>query len=73
MPEHWMIFNLPEDEHELKLAMHGPKFYNVLFELDGFMRGMIKHGHDFKDPNDIAQAIRDKLHDELDGLDLYEL
>ena len=29
-----LIFNLPEDDHEFEMAIHGAKMHSVLWEMD---------------------------------------
>jgi len=36
-------FNLPEEQDEFTLALHGTKYYGVLWELDQELRGILKY------------------------------
>lgn len=39
-----LIFNLPEDNQEFKLATKASGWWNVCWRLDQWLRGNIKHG-----------------------------
>lgn len=60
-------FNLPEDAREHNLAARAGNMYSSLWELDQWLRGKIKYGHDFKSADEALEASRKELHDILDS------
>ena len=61
-----ITFNLPEEKDDHFLALNGAKYYSCLFTLDQEMRSIIKHGHDFKAVEDLAEHIRDFIRESVD-------
>lgn len=57
-------FNLPEEEHDLELALNAGKWYTALYNLDNFLRGKIKYATDSQPEleTETYQKIRDELH-----------
>jgi hypothetical protein len=41
-----LTFNLPEDSHEFDMANQGAAMHSVLWEMDQWLRGNIKHAPD---------------------------
>jgi len=39
-------FNLPDDEHEFKMAIQGASMHSVLWEMDQWLRGITKYAPD---------------------------
>lgn len=39
-------YNLPDDEHEYKMALSGARFHSVLWEMDQYLRSKVKHSPD---------------------------
>ena len=54
-------FNLPEDEHEYKLATSASGMYSVIHELDQYLRSIDKYGLEGIDQI-AAVTIREHLH-----------
>jgi hypothetical protein len=71
-------FNLPDDQQEYELANSGLAFWNVLWELDGALRGKTKYAPDDlpQDKYDAYQEIRELLHELMTdhnvGLDIVK-
>ena len=59
-------FNLPEDRNEHKLALKGSKYYSCLWEIDQTLRSILKHGHEYKDVEELAQYIRKTIAEMVD-------
>lgn len=57
-------FNLPEEEHEFRASVAGPRLLNQLGELRQLVRLHLKHG-DPKDSEARIEEIRDLLHEAL--------
>jgi len=62
-------FNLPEDKYDFDSAIQGNDMTLVLFKMDQFLRGKIKHN-----PDNLAPAAwkafemcREELHDLMDS------
>jgi hypothetical protein len=56
-----LTFNLPEERDELKLAQRGADYFCFLWDLDQELRSWLKYGHNFKTPDEVIEAIREKL------------
>ena len=56
-----LIFDLPNDGDELKLAQRGKDYYCLLFDLDQEMRGFLKYGHQFKNPEEVMEYVRERI------------
>ena len=65
-----LIFNLPEDERDFKMASRACEYFSCLWEIDQEMRSMIKHGSNIKKVDSLAQRVRDMIHE---NVDLYEV
>jgi len=59
-------FNLPEDNREHLLAIHGADFNFVCWDLDEILRSFHKHGHDFNTPDEVIKFVRDTLRQSMD-------
>lgn len=55
-------FSLPEEANEHMQAVNGASWEAAMFDLDQHLRGIVKYGDDDA-AADIAQKIRDKLHE----------
>lgn len=59
-------FDLPEDSSEFDLACRAAKFHGVLWDLDQWLRGIIKYDNVIPPEHiDVYQKVRDRLHEEL--------
>lgn len=65
MPKHTIVFSLPEEADALTMALHGFAWWKVSWDLDQWLRGKLKHGHEFKTADDALQACRDFLHETM--------
>ena len=57
-------FNLPEDDHEFKMATNGANMHSVLWEMDQWLRAQYKYMPDneySKDKYDAYESAREKL------------
>jgi len=54
-------FNLPEDKDDFKLAQRGADYFRFLWDLDQEIRDWLEHGHNFRTPNEVMEAIRKEL------------
>lgn len=39
-------YNLPDDEHEYKMALQGASVHSVLWKMDQYLRSKVKHSPD---------------------------
>ena len=68
-------FNLPEDQDEFKLASDGGKWHLVAWDMDQYLRGVLKYGNEYKDADEALEKARDRLHELMDGhsVSLYDV
>ena len=58
MPKVTFVYDMPEDKYELWLHTQSHTFFSALWEIDQHCRSVVKHGHQYKSVEDLAQAIR---------------
>jgi len=56
-----LTFNLPDDQHEFDLAVHGSDFYSILFDLNNEMRSICKYEEHSDEVYDIVERLRNML------------
>tara|TARA_R110000796_G_scaffold35258_1_gene90753 strand:- start:153 stop:380 length:228 start_codon:yes stop_codon:yes gene_type:complete len=58
-------FNLPEDNHEFRLASNANDIHWVMWDMDQWLRGMTKHAPDdmSEDTYNALELCREKLHE----------
>lgn len=61
MPKVKFEFDLPEETNDLKLAQRGKDYFCVIFEALQEIRTCLKHGHNFKTPEEALEEIRNIL------------
>ena len=61
-------FSLPDERQEFDMALHGADYCAALSELDQFLQNALEYGHKFDSADAALQAVRDQLHEELDGI-----
>jgi hypothetical protein len=59
-------FTLPEEQHELDVALEGNKWWSVVHSYDQFLRGKIKYAPD--DTPELILAVYDRCRDTLRGM-----
>lgn len=64
-------FNLPEEEFDFKKATQGKNLYFAVSEFDNQLRNWIKHGHEFKDADEVLNEIRSMLHRSLEDENVF--
>jgi len=57
-------FDLPDEKTEHHAAVFGQDAISVLWDLDQWLRGKIKHENEFKTIDDALQAARDRLRED---------
>ena len=67
-----LTFNLPEDQNDFTLSLHGPDFYNVLLELDEAMRSRIKYGSGPATTEECRQILHNLLSDRNLSLEMMQ-
>jgi len=58
-------FNLPEDQREFEIANQSKDMLCIIDNLEDTLRSYLKYGHQFKTPEEALQAIRTRLHEEI--------
>jgi hypothetical protein len=58
-------FNLPEDQREFEIANQSKDMLCIIGNLEDALRSYLKYGHEFKTPEEALQAIRTRLHEEI--------
>lgn len=58
-------FKLPEDSVQHIWAVHAPVFVRDILEIDNHCRNALKHGHCYKTPEDVLEAVREMLNDSM--------
>jgi hypothetical protein len=59
-------FQLPEEQEEFNTFSNASKYYSTLWDLDQWLRGIIKYDDSLTDEQEtIYQKVRDRLHEEL--------
>ena len=61
MPKVTLKFNLPEENVEFQLVIKGPNMQSALWDLSGYLRELLKNGHDFKTADEAVEKIRQKF------------
>lgn len=56
-------FNLPEENAEHKLAVNAGNYYAVLWDIDQYLRGKLKHGDLAESEYVVLEKTRDELRD----------
>ena len=58
-------FNLPEDQREFEIANQSKDMLCIIGNLEDALRSYLKYGHEFKTPEEALEAIRTRLHEEI--------
>ena len=70
MPKSTLEFNLPDEASEFYSAVHGGEYRSALWDLDNLLRGWLKHGHEFKDADEVLETVRKELYELTSHLDI---
>ena len=54
----WLEFNLPEDDESHQLALKASDYSICLRDIDFKLRNILKHGHNYKSVEDLAEELR---------------
>jgi hypothetical protein len=65
MPKTILEFSA-EEQHELNIALNGWRYHSVIWELQQYLRGEMKHGDLNDDRYECYEKIRSKLFDLID-------
>lgn len=55
-------FNLPEEEYEHDLALHGSDWQNIVAQLHMDIRNARKHGHSYDDADAVLDDVWNTIH-----------
>jgi len=65
MPKTILEFSA-EEEHELEMCQNGMRYHSIIWELQQYLRGEMKHGDLTDEQYQSYQKIRTKLFDLID-------
>lgn len=71
MPEYILKFKIPEEETEFNYAVNGIKWFIVVWNLEQYLRQLLKYGHDFKSVDEAIEIIRNKLAEFMEEQGLF--
>jgi hypothetical protein len=54
-------FNLPEEQSEFEAAVKSLDWKYSVLEIDQFLRNKLKHGHEYKTPDEALEETRKQL------------
>ena len=57
-------FNLPEERNEFDCCINGSDYQSALAHIDDFLRNALKHGHNFKTPEEVMEWTRNRIAEE---------
>jgi hypothetical protein len=69
MPHAILRFRLPDEQPELDAAMQGRDAKSVIWEVDQYCRGILKHGNPSEEAATYLERIRNLLRDRPGLLD----
>jgi hypothetical protein len=58
-------FNLPEEQREFEIANQSTDMLCIIGNLEDTLRSYLKYGHKFKTPEEALEAVRARLHEEI--------
>jgi hypothetical protein len=58
-------FNLPKEQNEHRLAIHGSDWYSVVWGISQRLRSWQRHGHTIPDADGAIAAMQDFLQQEM--------
>ena len=58
-----LTFNLPEDGEAFRAAPDAVETLAVIHDIDQTVRGCLKHGHEFKTPDEALEWVRKAFND----------
>jgi predicted nucleotidyltransferase len=70
VPKATLTFNLPEERYEHEVAINGHKWKSIVYELSILLRNKLKHGNDYKTPDEALEDIKTTLWNECRDADL---
>ena len=65
-------FTLPEEQDEHQLAVNAWKWQGAFLEIRELVRQWLKYGHDFKNAEQVLEAIKNHMIDEMNERGLGE-
>lgn len=60
-----LLFNLPDEHDEHKLALHGQDWRNIVATISGEVRRKRKHGHSYADADAVLEDLWNLIHCEM--------
>ena len=65
MPIATLRFNLPDEQSEFTAACHARAALATLWDLDNYLRSLLKHGELADDVREALQLVRDRIPSDL--------
>ena len=65
-----LVFNLPEEDREFRLAIDANKWYCALWDLDTHLRNKLKHTELTDEQHKLYEELRSKLYECLVAHDI---
>jgi len=62
-----LVFELPDDRAAHERSVHGTDYVLALWDLDQWLRSMIRHGKITEEAADAMQECRDKMYEFLEA------
>lgn len=69
MPKVTLTFDCPEENTELRQAIDGGRWEGVVWDLDQWLRQMVKYGGDDEKEAEFAEIVRTEIADLMSGLE----
>lgn len=63
-----------EQQHEIDMAIKAPKYFNIIWEMDQYLRSRIKYDSNEEVVENTLQEVRNKLHEIMseENINIYE-
>jgi phenylpyruvate tautomerase PptA (4-oxalocrotonate tautomerase family) len=68
MPTVTIRYTLPDEQGEYNAARQGAEAKRVLWEIDTWCRGLLKHGEPTKEQAELAERIREMIRESPESL-----
>lgn len=61
MPKARIEYDLPDESWQYKCANNGTSLFCILTDIDNYLRGKLKYGHEYKSADDALEDVREEL------------
>jgi len=63
-------FDMPDDRNEHIIAVHAMDWALTVWDMSRELRDWLKHGHEFKTPDEALEAVQSKLFDIIESYNI---